>query len=273
MIVKLFNVYKCFIQNITWKPPSLWGVKITLMFILRPLKTFDFAFILIVLVLNIFSVSANLTSTVAVGQTIIDADYDCVDHVVNTENVASRSQKDELSFVAPKSKRRVVPSKQYSDYEIVMWLLKRNESLRLTPYWDIKQWTSGWGTKASHKAEYLTITQANERAREVFQEKYNYISKEYPKLDKFTRLVITEFIYNVGDNGIKKGLHTALRSRNIDSICHYLSKYVNAGGEKLDGLVARRQREIDLLKASPQRRQELAELYKIRVNQLIQEHK
>ena len=103
------------------------------MFLIRPLKTFDFAFVLLVLVLNIFSVSANLTATVAVNQTIIASD-DCADPVVNYENVVAKTQKDELSFVAPaKSKRRVVPHKQYSDYEIVMWLLNRNESLRLTP--------------------------------------------------------------------------------------------------------------------------------------------
>jgi GH24 family phage-related lysozyme (muramidase) len=243
------------------------------MFLIRPLKTFDFAFILIVLVLNIFSVSANLTSTVAVSQTIIASDDDCIDPVDNDENVVPGPQKDELSFVVPKSKRKIVPSKQYSDYEIVMWLLKRNESLRLTPYWDVKQWTSGWGTKASHKSEALTITQANERTREVFQGKYNYITKTYPKLDKFTRLVIAEFIYNVGDNGIKGKLHAALKSGDIDRICRQLSKYVHAGGERLPGLVTRRQREIDLLKANPQRRQELAEIYKIRVNQLIQENK
>lgn len=119
MSVKLFNVYKCFLQNITWKPRPFEWVKITLMFLFRPIKTFDFAFVLLVLVLNIFSVSANLTATVAVNQTIIASD-DCtktvVDHVDEAkEKTPDLVAKDEMSFVGPINMRSSTKSVKLSD--------------------------------------------------------------------------------------------------------------------------------------------------------------
>lgn len=186
---------------------------------------------------------------------VVDTIYDLGGQTVTPEQVAEMG-------LAPKPIHKAGDeglAYGYSDYEIAMFLLKRNESLRLVPYWDVKQWTSGWGTKADGKHEVLTLHESNVRARDAFEGKFKLIKKEYPNLDRLQTLVIAQFIYNVGDGGIGNNLHKALKSGNNNRICACLKKYTFAGGKHLPGLAERRQRECDILLASPEKRQELAE--------------
>jgi GH24 family phage-related lysozyme (muramidase) len=158
---------------------------------------------------------------------------------------------------------------RYSDYEIAMWLLKRNESLRLEAYWDVSQWTIGWGTK-SHEGEVITKEEADKRVRIKFQQVYDKVHAAYPKLDRLTALVIAEFKYNVGTIG--NGLDSALKANNKRRICNFILQYVNAGGEKLPGLVSRRKREVAVLNATPIERDRLADLYKTKVESSIRKN-
>lgn len=205
--------------------------------------------------------------------------YEVENCEVFTEDCTPESpQKILVNTAPPEMSHYFEPSKPkvlrpvYSDYQIAMWLLKRNESLRLEPYWDVSQWTVGWGTKTDDKNEKINLEEANKRTREHFQKLLEGIQKDYPHLDKFTQLVLTQFVYNVGSIKKNSGLDKAIKSGDIQRICENMLKYINAGGEPHKGLKLRRQREIQLLKASPEERQMLAEKYKNRVLEIIREN-
>ncbi len=201
------------------------------------------------------------TTPPKVEQAVCDTIYDLNGYEVTPKEV-------EEMGLAPKPVYKAGtqgPDFGYSEYEMAMFLLKRNESLRLAPYWDVKQWTSGWGTKASGKHEVITLQESNERARDVFEGKYKIVREEYPNLDRLQTLVIAQFLYNVGDKGIGNSLHKALKSGDNTKICKCLKRYTFAGGKHLDGLADRRQRECDLLMADAKGRQELAEQYRQKV--------
>jgi len=138
-----------------------------------------------------------------------------------------------------------------SDYEIAIWTLKQYEGLHYTPYWDYSQYTIGWGTKAD-KDDHIDYDEANHRTRQEYQRRYNRISKRYPKLTRFQKLVITNFNYNTP---IGTQLDAALKAGDIKKAKRIMRLYVHAGGKKLRGLVYRRNREAWLMTATPAQRQ------------------
>ena len=116
---------------------------------------------------------------------------------------------------------------------------------RCKAYWDYAQYSIGFGTRATGENEILTREQAEARlAEEVagFREgvisrgrRWNYTWSE----NQINAL--TSFSYNLGLGGLDR--LTANGSRSNTEIASKMLLYVNAGGERLPGLVNRRARE------------------------------
>jgi len=134
-------------------------------------------------------------------------------------------------------------------------LIKRFEGCRLTAYQDsVGVWTIGYGTTSADQAitgttiyKGLTITQstADEWLRRSLNKKYG------PKVDKFDNVyhwnqnefdALCSFAYNIGsiDGLVSSG---KLSKSKIPST---MKLYVYAKGQKLKGLVTRRNAEVEL---------------------------
>ena len=154
-----------------------------------------------------------------------------------------------------------------SDYEIAMLCLKRHESLRYEAYWDVSQWTVGWGTR-SRKGEIVDLKEANIRTKAEFERVYGNINKRYPKATRWQKLVLTVTDYNVGKFG--PGLDKAIKSGNSQRIARYLKRYnKNSKGVYMEGLDKRRKEEAKLLLSEGAARQALGRKYKEGVKRSI----
>lgn len=134
--------------------------------------------------------------------------------------------------------------------------IQGNEGFLPYPVWDYKQWSWGYGTKVpgstndKNKNPGGTITKekaANEAAR-IMIDHYNYLSKLiYRNLNANQWAALLSFSFNLGiynaDNLVKN-----INDNNDTALFGQWIQYVNAGGVPNEGLVKRRQREINLWK-------------------------
>lgn len=165
----------------------------------------------------------------------------------------------------------VASEKGMTDYQVAMWLLKSYESLHLESYWDVCQWTVGWGTR-SKKGEKITREEADRRVVAEYDKVYKDISKRYPNLDRWERLILSVMDYNVGHFG--KSLEKAILEGDNNKIAAIMQKYYHTSkGKKLQGLVKRRKAEAKLLKASKKERQKIGEQLRKKVISHIQKTK
>ena len=133
---------------------------------------------------------------------------------------------------------------ELGQYKDAMWLLKAHEGLVLEAYWDVSQYTIGWGTP-SYKGERITVAEADRRVLERYEREYLTLRRQYPKLDKWTARVVAIARYNVGSFGPR--MQKALASGDKDRIAKMLAKYNRVAGKVHPGIVRRRQQEVDLL--------------------------
>ena len=148
-------------------------------------------------------------------------------------------------------------------------LIKKWEGCRLTAYEDsVGVWTIGWGTTNSDIAitntnirEGLKITQ--EEADDWLEISVN--TKYAPRVEKYNHIykfnqnqfdALVSFCYNIGsiyqltDNG----------NRSIKEIASHMTAYVNAGGKRLQGLVRRREEELELFNKPVEKSKSISEL-------------
>ena len=122
-------------------------------------------------------------------------------------------------------------------------LVKKHESFSPTPYWDYKQYSIGYGTKAlptdkrisRHEAEKRlhSILATHRKAVEQASKKWGY-NWSPNQID-----ALTSFRYNVGSIGKL----TANGTRDNRTIAKKILEYSKAGGKTLGGLVKRRKDE------------------------------
>ena len=131
-------------------------------------------------------------------------------------------------------------------------LVKKYEGLRLKAYkCPANVWTIGYGHTGADVFENLEITA--EKADELLAQDLGRFEKAVMKLvttnigqNQFDALV--SFTYNLGEGNLKSS--TLLKKINVNkedpAIKTEFGKWVNAGGQKLAGLVKRREEEAVL---------------------------
>ena len=126
--------------------------------------------------------------------------------------------------------------------------IKQFEGFHEEAYWDQKQWSIGFGTKASGKGATITKEQAEaELAKNVQKAKSAVLKvKEKYGYDWANNQVdaLTSFAYNLGTGKLET--LTDKGTRGDEEISEMLLEYNKAGGKKLPGLVKRRQAEARL---------------------------
>jgi len=126
--------------------------------------------------------------------------------------------------------------------------IKDIEGFKEKAYWDVKQYTIGYGTKAKSENETITEEEALERLNDelkIVEKDVRELEKGYD--EKFTDSqfkALMSFRYNAGKGNLNKLSDNG--TRGIDEIGDMLLEYVYAGKKKLPGLVKRRQKEYEL---------------------------
>ncbi len=123
--------------------------------------------------------------------------------------------------------------------------IKRFEGFTPKAKWDYAQYSNGYGTVARHPGEVITVEEAERRFRGEIGKSYEIVQKFAPQVDDGTKAALTSLTYNAGTAWMKSGLGSAIRSGDMAKARELFVQYVNAGGEKLPGLVARRTAEVE----------------------------
>ena len=124
-------------------------------------------------------------------------------------------------------------------------LIKKFEGCRLGAYQDAAGvWTIGYGHTAGTE-EGMTITQdqAEEYLREDCQRFADAVDALGRNFDDNQRDALISFAFNLGEDNLKK---VTVNNRSCEDIAKAMPLYCNACGKKLQGLVDRRNEEVNL---------------------------
>lgn len=151
------------------------------------------------------------------------------------------------SDVAPKYQ---LPKKlSFSDNGVD--LLKKYEGYSAKAFWDYKQWSIGYGSKAKDRNEVIDRKEAFDRLKSE-ADRFEVSIKKYVTVPLTQNMydALVSFTYNTGagwmmksDKGTYSSVYSALQAKNYKLAAKNLKKYVMAGGKVNKGLVNRREEE------------------------------
>lgn len=121
--------------------------------------------------------------------------------------------------------------------------IKSTEGYRSKAYWDVKQHTVGFGTRASSPDEVITPEEANARFNREIGKAAKFVDSVNPNLDPGTRAALASLTFNAGETWATAGLGDAIRAGDLGKAKELFLQYNKAGGETNQGLVMRRARE------------------------------
>jgi GH24 family phage-related lysozyme (muramidase) len=139
--------------------------------------------------------------------------------------------------------------------------IKQSEGFSDSAFFDTKQFSIGYGTRANSANESIDEEEATKRLQER-------LSADRTQIIKFANdngydwgsdqiNALQSFTYNLGIGSLNQ--LTANGTRSNDEIAEAMVKYVNAGGQPQPGLVTRRQRErLAFINTSNQNVQQVA---------------
>jgi GH24 family phage-related lysozyme (muramidase) len=129
------------------------------------------------------------------------------------------------------------------DEALVAWL-KKEEGFNPKAYGDFKQWSIGYGTKATSKDEVITEPDADKRLRFELAQAEQSVETFAPNAPKGVKQALSELTYNAGTGWQKSGLGAKIKAGDYEGAKTNFVQYVHAGGEVNDGLVARRNSSV-----------------------------
>jgi GH24 family phage-related lysozyme (muramidase) len=135
--------------------------------------------------------------------------------------------------------------------EQLIQFVKKNEGFRAKAFWDYKQYTNGYGTKANSRNEVIDEKEADHRLRQKAQEFYDIVVK-FDRAHKYgfndNQLdALTSFVFNGGPGWLNQVSDNGKRSK--EQIAQAMFQYNTAGGKRLRGLDARRREEVAMFNA------------------------
>lgn len=141
-----------------------------------------------------------------------------------------------------------IPTTKDSLEEFAILTIQSFESIRPEAYWDVSQWTNGWGTRAKYRKETIPLEVANQRFLDEFYETLEEVEEEFPLLSVEETYATVIFAYNLGIHKILRGRRTSALLKDGEKPPFHLWCNITVTdkdtGEKikqpLDGLVKRR---------------------------------
>ncbi len=121
--------------------------------------------------------------------------------------------------------------------------LKREEGFDPKPRWDVKQWTVGYGTKATSADERPDQAELEKRFQTAVAGAGKIVDGVNPKLDPGTRAALISLTHNTGDAWTRAGLGDRVRAGDIAGAQQKFLEYANVAGAPNAAIAERRWRE------------------------------
>lgn len=122
--------------------------------------------------------------------------------------------------------------------------IKKQEGFSAKAYWDYKQYTNGYGTRAASATETIDEATATARLMAEIAAADHQITAKYPNLPLGQHQALLDLTYNAGFGWSEGSLGAAVAAQKIDTIKADILLYNHAGGQVLPGLTARREAEV-----------------------------
>jgi GH24 family phage-related lysozyme (muramidase) len=123
--------------------------------------------------------------------------------------------------------------------------IKKTEGLSLKAYWDYKQYSIGYGTKATSATEVITEAEAVARLTVEIDKAEKLAEKVIPAGAPIgVKQALTDLTYNAGSGWEEAGLGTAVKASDWAKAKESILQYNHAGGVVNAGLTARREAEV-----------------------------
>jgi len=122
--------------------------------------------------------------------------------------------------------------------------VKKEEGFRAKPYWDYKQWSVGYGTRASGPNDVVDEAEGERRLIDELNKANALVKHKYPNLPKGVEQALTDLTYNAGPGWEESTLGQRVAEGKWDSVKADILLYNHAGGQVNAGLTARREAEV-----------------------------
>jgi GH24 family phage-related lysozyme (muramidase) len=123
--------------------------------------------------------------------------------------------------------------------------IKKEEGFTAAAKWDYKQYSIGYGTKATSATEVITEPEAAARLTVEIDKAWQLVK---PILPAGTPLgiqqALVDLTYNAGSGWETQSLGAAVKASKWDTVKADILQYNHAGGQVLAGLTARREAEV-----------------------------
>lgn len=122
--------------------------------------------------------------------------------------------------------------------------IKRFEGFTARAKWDFAQHSNGYGTKALYPGEVIDKVVAENRFASEIASAKAAVDRFAPGLDEGTAAALTSLTFNAGQGWMRSGLGAAIKVGDLESAKRVFVQYNQAGGQRLAGLEARRNAEV-----------------------------
>jgi GH24 family phage-related lysozyme (muramidase) len=130
--------------------------------------------------------------------------------------------------------------------------IKGFEGYTEKPTWDVRQWSSGYGTRASGPNDIQSRDVLEQRFQTEIGKAASQVDAAFPQLPIGARAALTSLTYNAGSGWINSGLGNAVRQGDWAGARNAFMQYNRAGGQVLPGLDSRRAQEAAWLTGAQQ---------------------
>jgi GH24 family phage-related lysozyme (muramidase) len=124
--------------------------------------------------------------------------------------------------------------------------VKKFEGFSAKAYWDYKQWSIGYGTKATSSTEVITEAEALKRLTEEVSKAEVAVEKVAANAPVGVKQALTDLTYNAGEGWEKQTLGTLIKEGKYEEAKSHVLAYNHAGGQVNAGLTARREAEVKM---------------------------
>jgi GH24 family phage-related lysozyme (muramidase) len=146
---------------------------------------------------------------------------------------------------APKPTVTVVPTSVVVDQGLVDFI-KKFEGFRTTAYWDYKQYSIGYGTKANSSTEVIDEPEALRRLTLEINSAEQAVEKVAKNAPKGVKQALTDLTYNAGSGWEQQALGQLILAGSYEEAKAHVLQYNHAGGVVNAGLTARREAEVKM---------------------------
>jgi len=125
--------------------------------------------------------------------------------------------------------------------------IRKQEGFRAKPYWDVRQWSTGFGTRASGPDDVVDRAEAERRLAGEAGKVSAHLSRNVRvPMSQGQHDALVSFGYNLGTDDIDK-LMPDINAGNWGRVGERMLSFNRAGGQVHPVLVARRKAEADML--------------------------